>query len=106
VPLSLRISLVAMLVAMSVIGSHAQTFTSLASFNRTDGANPLYTYLAQGLDGEAGSHTGTGAIDARDNHGCGGGFVESGEVGCVAPSGAVELEKSNIVLQTSISQPG
>ena len=49
--LLLRVAPVAMLVAMSVIGSHAQTFTSLASFNRTDGANPLYTYLAQGLDG-------------------------------------------------------
>lgn len=49
--LSLQITLIVILGAASAIGSYAQTFNSLASFNRTNGANPYYTYLAQGLDG-------------------------------------------------------
>jgi uncharacterized repeat protein (TIGR03803 family) len=35
----------------TAIASLAQTFTSLASFDRTDGSNPQYMSLVQGLDG-------------------------------------------------------
>jgi len=37
--------------ATSALASPAQTFTSLASFNGTDGAYPYYVYLVQGTDG-------------------------------------------------------
>jgi uncharacterized repeat protein (TIGR03803 family) len=36
---------------MTAIASLAQTFTSLASFDGSDGVNPLYVSLVQGIDG-------------------------------------------------------
>lgn len=45
------VCLVALLCA-TAISSPAQTFTSLLSFNGTNGANPHWVYLVQGIDGE------------------------------------------------------
>jgi uncharacterized repeat protein (TIGR03803 family) len=40
------------LCAVTAIGSHAQTFTSLVSFDGTNGAKPQFGALAQGTDGD------------------------------------------------------
>lgn len=49
----------------SVVGSSAQTFTKLFSFNVSDGANPLYSALVQGVDGNMyGTTENGGANDA------------------------------------------
>jgi uncharacterized repeat protein (TIGR03803 family) len=45
------IGLVGVFWAAAVIASPAQTFTTLLSFNGTDGANPWFGSLLQGLDG-------------------------------------------------------
>ena len=37
--------------ALIPCAARAQTFTSLLSFNGTDGASPVFAVLAQGLDG-------------------------------------------------------
>jgi uncharacterized repeat protein (TIGR03803 family) len=45
------ICLVCVFCGLEAIGSPAQTFKTLVSFNGTDGQFPLYEYLVQGLDG-------------------------------------------------------
>ena len=45
------ICIVFLFCVMTAIASLAQTFTSLASFDGTNGSNPNYTSLVQGLDG-------------------------------------------------------
>ena len=47
-----RAGAVFLLCAGAAIGSRAQTFTSLASFRGTEGVEPLYVSLVQGLDGD------------------------------------------------------
>jgi uncharacterized repeat protein (TIGR03803 family) len=45
------ISVVCVFCALAVVGWPADTFTTLVSFNNTDGATPLYESLVQGLNG-------------------------------------------------------
>jgi len=46
-----RVCLVVLLLAAMAVASSAQTFTVLASFDKSDGAQPAFASLAQGLDG-------------------------------------------------------
>ena len=57
--------------------ARAQTFTSLASFNGTNGADPFYAVLVQGLDGNL-----YGTTSARGAHG-------QGTVFKITPSGTL-----------------
>jgi uncharacterized repeat protein (TIGR03803 family) len=57
---------VLLFLATSALASPAQTFTSLASFNGTDGAYPYYVYLVQGTDG---NFYGTASSAGANNEG-------------------------------------
>jgi uncharacterized repeat protein (TIGR03803 family) len=46
-----RACLALLLLAAVAVASSAQTFTTLASFDKSDGAQPAFGSLAQGLDG-------------------------------------------------------
>jgi uncharacterized repeat protein (TIGR03803 family) len=65
------------LCALIPLGAQAQTLTSLASFNGTNGANPFFSVLAQGLDGNL-----YGTTSARGAHG-------QGTVFKITPSGTL-----------------
>ena len=51
---------IVLLTCMSAVGAPAQTFTTLASFNGTNGANPEVMSLVQGLDGNLYGTAGAG----------------------------------------------
>lgn len=59
--LSGRICAVLLLLAATAIASPAQTFTTLASFDVSNGANPAFPSLVQGFDGDLYGTTPTGA---------------------------------------------
>ncbi|MGO9650142.1 MAG: choice-of-anchor tandem repeat GloVer-containing protein [Terriglobales bacterium] len=46
-----KVSAISLLVAATVITSRAQTFETLVNFDGTNGANPVYPGLVQGIDG-------------------------------------------------------
>jgi uncharacterized repeat protein (TIGR03803 family) len=56
-----RICAVLLLLAATAIASPAQTFTTLASFDVSNGANPAFPSLVQGFDGDLYGATPTGA---------------------------------------------
>ncbi|HEV2379931.1 MAG TPA: choice-of-anchor tandem repeat GloVer-containing protein [Terriglobia bacterium] len=66
-----------LLCALVPPATRAQTFTSLLSFNGTDGANPFFSVLAQGTDGNL-----YGTTSARGSHG-------KGTVFKITPSGTL-----------------
>jgi uncharacterized repeat protein (TIGR03803 family) len=61
-----RICFVILLCAATAVASSAQTFTTLVSFNGTDGANPYYMSLVQGTDG---NFYGTTSMGGANNYG-------------------------------------
>jgi uncharacterized repeat protein (TIGR03803 family) len=64
------ICLLCVLYTVGAISSPAQTFTTLLSFNGTDGANPYYGSLVQGLDGNFYGTTNQGGANCAP-YGCG-----------------------------------
>jgi uncharacterized repeat protein (TIGR03803 family) len=66
-----------LLLALLPLAASAQTFTSLASFNGANGADPFYAALVQGLDGNL-----YGTTSARGAHG-------KGTVFKISPTGKV-----------------
>jgi uncharacterized repeat protein (TIGR03803 family) len=65
------------LVPSAAIGSPAQTFTTLVSFNKSNGADPYLGHLVQGLDGNFYGTTSKGGTDS------------SGTVFKITPSGTL-----------------
>lgn len=66
-----RLRVVLMLCAATAAGGSAQTFTSLASFNITDGDNPFFAPLVQGTDGNLYGTAENGGTSNSCNGGCG-----------------------------------
>src|SRR6267154_441452 len=64
--LSVRGTAAILFCALFSLAACAQTFTTLTSFNGTNGANPIFTALVQGLDGNL-----YGTTSAKGAHGKG-----------------------------------
>jgi uncharacterized repeat protein (TIGR03803 family) len=75
--LIVRGTLMILFCTLLIAAAQAQTFTSLTSFNGTDGADPFYAVLVQGLDGNL-----YGTTSARGAHG-------KGTVFKITPGGTV-----------------
>jgi len=48
--------------AVTLVTAHAQTFTTLAAFDGSNGASPILTSLVQGLDGNLYGNTQYGGL--------------------------------------------